>query len=102
MRAATQEASRLERLLASQPPGETALTMRIALMHHALAALEDDRAIRAAAEKLCAALDAQILPDGGHVSRNPGVILQALLDLLPLKLAFVSRRIQTPRPGCRR
>jgi uncharacterized heparinase superfamily protein len=98
VRAVTQEATRLSRHLSAVPPDETRLLMRIALMHHALAAHENDRAIKAAAEKLCALLDRQILPDGGHVSRNPQVVLNLLLDLLPLKLAFISRRIQTPRP----
>jgi uncharacterized heparinase superfamily protein len=92
-----QEARRLDRSLSSTPPTETKLLMQIALMHYALAAAEDDSVIRTAATRLCALLDRQILSDGGHVSRNPMVLLQVLLDLLPLKLAFVSRRIQTPR-----
>ncbi len=93
-----QEARRLDRSLSGTPPTETKLLMQIALMHYALAAAEDDSVIRTAATRLCALLDRQILSDGGHVSRNPAVLLQVLLDLLPLKLAFVSRRIQTPRP----
>lgn len=98
VRAATQEATRLERMVATLPPDETRLKLRVALMHHALAAQEKDSAIKEAASRLCDMLDVQILPDGGHVSRNPGVVLQLLLDLLPLKLAFISRRIQTPQP----
>jgi uncharacterized heparinase superfamily protein len=94
----TQEATRLGRRTRGVPPDETRLLMRVALMHHALAALDNDRGIRNAAERLCELLDRQILPDGGHVSRNPQVLLHLLLDLLPLKLAFISRRIQTPRP----
>jgi uncharacterized heparinase superfamily protein len=39
-----------------------------------------------------------VLTDGGHVSRNPAIVLELLLDLLPLKLAFLWRRIQTPQP----
>jgi uncharacterized heparinase superfamily protein len=98
VRALTQEAHRIERTLAAEPPGETRLLMQIALMHHALAASENDAAIKNAAQRLCDMLDQQVLPDGGHVSRNPDVVLRNLLDLLPLKLAFISRRIQTPRP----
>jgi uncharacterized heparinase superfamily protein len=67
-------------------------------MHYALAAADDDAVIRLAATRLCALLDRQILPDGGHVTRNTNVLIQVLLDLLPLKLAFISRRIQTPKP----
>ena len=39
----------------------------------------------------------QILPDGGHVSRNPGAILELLVDLLPLRQAFAARGVAPPR-----
>jgi uncharacterized heparinase superfamily protein len=38
-------------------------------------------------------LERQILPDGGHISRNPGVIIDILLDLLPLSQAFTARNV---------
>ncbi len=97
-RAVAQEAARLDRNLRAEPPHETRLLIQIALMHYALAAEERDPVIRQTATGLCNLLDEQILPDGGHITRNPGVLLQLLLDLLPLKLAFISRRIQTPKP----
>ena len=55
-----------------------------------------DRQVRATAKKLVAELDAQILPDGGHVSRNPMVIVSILLDLLPLRQTFLSRDMVPP------
>ena len=42
-------------------------------------------------------LDKQILPDGGHVSRNPGVLIDLLIDLLPLRQAFASRNMPPPQ-----
>ena len=45
---------------------------------------------------LAAELDRQILPDGGHVSRNPGAIVDILLDLLPLRQCFISRGFDVP------
>ena len=33
-------------------------------------------------------IERQILPDGGHVSRDPGAIIEILLELLPLRQAF--------------
>lgn len=39
----------------------------------------------------------QILPDGGHVGRNPGTLIELLLDLLPLRQLFAAR--QLPSPG---
>src|SRR6266545_2121555 len=37
-----------------------------------------------------------ILPDGGHVSRNPGALIELLVDLLPLRTAFTARNISPP------
>ena len=37
-----------------------------------------------------------MLPDGGHVSRNPGVLVELLLDLLPLRQAFAARNVPPP------
>jgi uncharacterized heparinase superfamily protein len=42
-------------------------------------------------------LDRQILRDGGHVSRNPGVLVELILDLLPLAQCFAARS-RTPAP----
>jgi uncharacterized heparinase superfamily protein len=38
-----------------------------------------------AAELLC-----QVVPDGGHVSRNPQALVELLLDLLPLRRCFTA------------
>jgi uncharacterized heparinase superfamily protein len=41
--------------------------------------------------RLLDALAIEILPDGGHVSRNPQMLLDLVLDLLPLQQVFVAR-----------
>jgi uncharacterized heparinase superfamily protein len=41
-------------------------------------------------------LDRQILPDGGHASRNPQTLLDLLLDLLPLRQLHVARGVNPP------
>jgi uncharacterized heparinase superfamily protein len=41
-------------------------------------------------------LDRQILPDGGHIGRNPRLAVDLLLDLLPLRQALAARGLQTP------
>ncbi len=46
---------------------------------------------------LATELDQQILPDGGHISRNPQVLIDLLLDLLPLRGIYASRSIEAPR-----
>lgn len=38
----------------------------------------------------------QILPDGGHISRNPGVLVELMLDLLPLQKCFSTRGLTPP------
>ncbi|MCO5090167.1 heparinase II/III family protein [Bosea sp. (in: a-proteobacteria)] len=43
------------------------------------------------------ALDEQILPDGGHLSRNPRLLIEFLLDLLPLRETFAARGLEPPR-----
>lgn len=42
-------------------------------------------------------LDEQILPDGGHLSRNPRLLIEFLLDLLPLRETFAARGLEPPR-----
>ncbi len=41
-------------------------------------------------------LKLEILPDGGHISRNPHILLDAVLDLLPLQQMFVARSRSVP------
>lgn len=49
-----------------------------------------------ASRQLARELDRQILPDGGHRSRNPQVFVDLLLDLLPLRQTFASRSLEPP------
>jgi uncharacterized heparinase superfamily protein len=42
-------------------------------------------------------LDHQILPDGGHISRNPRILIDLLLDLLPLRGIYAARGLDAPR-----
>jgi uncharacterized heparinase superfamily protein len=41
-------------------------------------------------------LDRQILSDGGHIGRNPGVLVELMLDLLPLNQCFAARSRTAP------
>ncbi len=41
-------------------------------------------------------LERQIMADGGHISRNPAVLIELLLDLLPLSQCFSARERQAP------
>jgi uncharacterized heparinase superfamily protein len=68
----------------------------VALTYAALCMAGQTRHLRKAVKRLIAELDRQILPDGGHVSRNPGALIEILLDLLPLRQAFAARNIAPP------
>jgi len=41
-------------------------------------------------------LERQILSDGGHVGRNPGILVELILDLLPLGQCFAARSRTVP------
>lgn len=72
------------------PDGEARLRVRIALATASVAMPASANALRKAARNLDIELDRQILPDGGHSSRNPRVGLELLLDLLPLRQTYVN------------
>jgi uncharacterized heparinase superfamily protein len=76
--------------------GVTRLQVLIALNYAALCLANQARHIRTATRKLSDELQRQILPDGGHVSRNPGVLIELLLDLLPLRQTFAARNMAPP------
>jgi uncharacterized heparinase superfamily protein len=72
------------------------LSAAIALSYAALCCSGLENRLKRATRLLAAELEAQILPDGGHVSRHPGVMVELLLDLLPLRLLYASRNIEAP------
>jgi uncharacterized heparinase superfamily protein len=74
------------------------LEAMIALTFGTLCMAGQMRHLRGNVRRLAAELDRQILPDGGHVSRNPGALVDLLLDLLPLRQAFTARN-EIPPPA---
>ena len=70
--------------------GEPRLRVRIALAMASIAMPASASRMRKAARHLDEELDRQILPDGGHSSRNPRAALDVLLDLLPLRQTYVN------------
>src|SRR6202795_2762648 len=69
----------------------------IALSYAALCIAGQARHIKTATERLRHEIGPQILPDGGHAGRDPGAIIEVLLELLPLGQAFSSRNIAPPQ-----
>ena len=75
--------------------GATRLQAAIALCYAALCIAGQARHIKSATAWLTSELQRQILPDGGHISRDPGVIIDVLIELLPLRRTMrraISRR----------
>jgi uncharacterized heparinase superfamily protein len=68
----------------------------IALTYASLCMAGQSRHLRKSARRLVDELERQILPDGGHISRNPDALIELLLDLLPLRQAFSSRNVAPP------
>ena len=68
----------------------------IALCYAALCIAGQARHIKPMTAWLSSELAQQILPDGGHVSRDPGAVIEILLELLPLRQAYASRNIAPP------
>ena len=81
-------------------PGTTAPRLRAltALLLAGLCIAEQQNNLNTYLQIFCAELDRQILPDGGHVSRNPDTLVELLLELLPLRQCFLARGQETPDP----
>ena len=60
----------------------------IALAYGSVCLSGREKVIKSAAKDLDRELERQILPDGGHISRNPVVLVYLLADLLPLQETY--------------
>lgn len=96
LRALTREIRVLRYTLSDVPDGVPRLQVLIALCYASLCLANQARHIRTATKKLSDELQRQILPDGGHISRNPGALIELLIDLLPLRQTFAARNIAPP------
>lgn len=77
-------------------PGYPRLACTMAMTLVCLATDGHERDLPSAEARLLAQLRQQILPDGGHVTRNPEIVLEALLDLLPIRQCYASRGLAAP------
>ena len=96
MRSLTRHVRQLRRTAADAPDGVPRLQAMIALAYAALCMAAQARHSRAATKRLADELERQILPDGGHISRNPGALIEVLVDLLPLRQLFTARNLAPP------
>ncbi|MGF7160749.1 putative heparinase superfamily protein [Rhodoligotrophos appendicifer] len=92
----SRQASQLARAIHFAPCSRGRLDATIALGYAATALGGFDKARTDLLERLAEELDEQILPDGGHISRNPAATVELLLDLMPLRDALYNRSIHPP------
>ncbi len=91
VRSLLRHASVLRSAMGSADPGTPRMTAAIAIALIGLSLSNQERLARAGLDRVDAELEAQILPDGGHISRNPAALVDILVDLLPLRQALIAR-----------
>ena len=96
MRSLTRQVRYLRQNAAEAREGAPRLQVAIALTYAALCMAGQTKHLRATMKRLTDELESQVLPDGGHVSRNPAMLVELLLDLLPLGQAFSTRNVTPP------
>jgi len=96
LRGLTREIRYLRYAMLDMPDGVPRLQVLIALCYASLCLANQARHIRSTTRRLSDELQQQILPDGGHISRNPGALIELLIDLLPLRQTFAARNIAPP------
>ena len=96
LRGLTREIRYLRYAMMDISDGVPRLQVLIGLCYAALCLANQAKHIRSATRRLSDELPRQILPDGGHISRNPGALVELLSDLLPLRQTFAARNIAPP------
>jgi uncharacterized heparinase superfamily protein len=79
------------------PDGVPCLVALMALVYAGLCIAQQEAVVDRYLKPFCKEIDRQILPDGGHISRNPAALVELLLDLLPLRQCFMARDRQPPK-----
>ena len=96
LRNLTRQVRYLHRTASATRDGVPRLQAVMALTYAALCMQGQGRMLKGVTRKLTDELGRQVLPDGGHASRNPGALVELLLDLLPLRQAFSARNVPPP------
>jgi uncharacterized heparinase superfamily protein len=97
LRALTSQLRYLSASYRDAPDGVPRLVALTALIYAGLCIAEQQAVVDRYSRPFCKELNRQILPDGGHISRNPDALVELLLDLLPLRQCFVARDRAPPK-----
>ena len=88
----------IRRVLAMCPSSRGESFWQAVALQYASLAFRGSESLREQANaKLCAIINQVILPDGGHVSRNPQALLEILLAVIPVKEAMTAKREAVPK-----
>ncbi|MGL4496500.1 MAG: heparinase II/III family protein, partial [Beijerinckiaceae bacterium] len=98
MRALVQHGARLRVAAIRENDPLTRLECAIALLHVGLSIDKSDDIVATGISLTVRELAQQIGGDGGHLSRDPGVLVNLLLDMLPLRQCFLVRGLEPPAP----
>jgi uncharacterized heparinase superfamily protein len=96
LRNLTRQVRYLRRAYKASRDGVPRLQTIMALNYAALCMQNQARTLKGVTRLLTDELERQVLPDGGHASRNPSALIELLLDLLPLRQAFAARNVTPP------
>ena len=94
--AVSRQVRRLNRKLGREHDPLVRMNGAIALVYACLGFSGFEGLRQSAYGRLAAELEQQILPDGGHISRNPATLLCLLLDLVPLRRALQDSHLEVP------
>jgi len=93
----SRQVGHLQNILPTLPVAYPKLLATIALAHAAVAIGSRGRLMHSSMRELEREIERQILPDGGHISRNPSCLLQVLINIIPLKQAWLDHGV-SPSP----
>jgi uncharacterized heparinase superfamily protein len=96
LRSLARQTAFLRQALATCPADEQRLLGAIALAEMGLCVEGLPQLARKGTQLLIEELKRQILADGGHISRNPRLLVEFLLDLLPVRQAYAARGQEVP------
>ncbi|MGL4404459.1 MAG: heparinase II/III family protein, partial [Notoacmeibacter sp.] len=75
---------------------ETKLRASISITYARIALPSGDASVMRALRRLTAEIEKDVFSDGGHVSRNPEVMLELLADLVPIRMILAAEGIEAP------
>jgi uncharacterized heparinase superfamily protein len=96
LRSARRAAGYLSRTAGNAAPGLPSLIAACGLVYAGLVLPGGDRRYRRGIALLQRAIEDQVLPDGGHASRNPAAIAEALAELAGLRRALLASSMPAP------